>query len=152
MVQIHDVNDVTILLAEDDDGHALLVTESLRDCGVHNEVMRFRDGDEVLDFFFGDLTGRPAYEAGEAYLLLLDIRMPRVDGVTVLERLKGSPDFRKVPVVMLTTTDDPREVERCHRLGCNVYLTKPVEFAAFAETLRRLGLFILVIKVPTLEK
>ncbi len=67
----------------------------------------------------------------------------------VLERLKSTPRFKSLPIIMLTTTDDPREVQRCHELGCNNYITKPVNFSAFVETLRRLGLFILVIRVPT---
>jgi CheY-like chemotaxis protein len=125
-----------------------LVMDSLKEAGVHNRIIRFRDGEEALDFFLGDKSGRPGYQPGEAYLLLLDIRMPKVDGIEVLETIKNTPHLKSLPVIMLTTTDDPREVKRCHALGCNSYITKPVEFAAFAETLRRLGLFILVIQVP----
>lgn len=140
--------EVVLLLAEDDDGHAELVVYALREAGVRNPVVRFRDGEETLAFFFSERGSRPTYERGVAYVLLLDIHMPKVDGVEVLERLKSTPHFKSLPIIMLTTTDDPREVQRCHELGCNNYITKPVNFSAFVETLHRLGLFILVIRVP----
>jgi CheY-like chemotaxis protein len=73
--------------------------------------------------------------------------MPKMDGIEVLERIKSNDDFKNLPVMMLTTTDDPREVEKCYALGCNIYITKPVNFSKFAETLKRLGLFIQVVKV-----
>jgi CheY-like chemotaxis protein len=82
------------------------------------------------------------------YLVLLDIRMPKVDGIEVLRRLKGDEKLRKVPVIMLTTTDDAREVDRCHQLGCNVYIQKPVDYDKFAEAIRRLGLFVTLLVVP----
>jgi CheY-like chemotaxis protein len=71
--------------------------------------------------------------------------MPRLDGVEVLRRIKSDPDLETMPVIMLTTTDDPREVERCYELGCNVYITKPVDYAAFVEAICRLGLFLQVV-------
>ena len=73
--------------------------------------------------------------------------MPRLDGIAVLKRLKAEPATRGIPVVMLTTTDDPREVAACYRLGCNLYITKPVGFEAFAETLKRLGQFLQILHV-----
>lgn len=138
-------------MAEDDDGHAELVRMNLTEAGIHNRILRFHDGQEALDFFFAKSTNQPAYEPGRHYLMLLDIRMPKVDGVTVLKKIKNTPHLKQMPIIMLTTTDDPREVERCHQLGCNVYVTKPVNFKAFSETLRRLGLFLLVIQVPELN-
>jgi CheY-like chemotaxis protein len=86
----------------------------------------------------------------ETYLVLLDIRMPKVDGIEVLRRLKADPEFRKLPVIMLTTTEDSREVERCHELGCSVYIQKPVDYDRFAEAIRRLGLFVPLLLVPPL--
>jgi len=133
----------TILIAEDDDGHADLVMEQLRDAGVGNAIIRFRDGQEVLDF----LLPAPGAPWNQPCLLLLDINMPRLDGIAVLKRLKAEPDTRGIPVVMLTTTDDPREVAACYRLGCNLYITKPVGFDAFSETLGRLGRFLQVLQV-----
>lgn len=139
--------DVRLLIAEDDDGHAELITEALRESGVLNEIKRFRDGQELLDYLEESRKESPwPVPGGAGYLLLLDINMPRLDGVETLSRLKGDDAFREIPVIMLTTADDPREVERCYRLGCNIYVTKPVKFPQFVETLRRLGLFIQIVR------
>jgi CheY-like chemotaxis protein len=79
---------------------------------------------------------------------LLDIKMPRVDGEEVLRRLKADDRTAKTPVIMLTTTDDPREVQRCYELGCNVYVTKPIGYDEFIEAIKRLGMFLAIVKVP----
>ena len=110
----------TILIVEDDEGHAILIRENLTAAGLPNRMLHFRDGQAVLDFFFGG-----EHKTEEMYLVLLDIRMPKVDGIEVLRRLKADAELRKLPVIMLTTTDDSREVERCHELGCSVYIQKP---------------------------
>jgi CheY-like chemotaxis protein len=138
---------LTVVLAEDDDGHATLVERNLRRAGIANGFTRLRDGQEALDYLRGEgpYAGRGA---GEGVLLLLDIKMPRVDGIEVLRRLKADPRTSTIPVIMLTTTDDPREVERCYEIGCSVYITKPVDYPAFVEAIRRLGLFLQVIQVP----
>lgn len=138
-------NGVIILMAEDDEGHARLVQERFTSVGVSNPLIRFRDGKETWDFLSG--TGTPCLAPDKAYLLLLDIRMPGMDGIEVLRRVKGDPRLKNIPVIMLTTTDDPREIDLCYELGCNNYLTKPVEFEKFAEVIKRLGLFLMVIKV-----
>jgi CheY-like chemotaxis protein len=132
---------VTILIAEDDDGHAELVRAQLIAAGIRNPYIRFRDGSELWSYLDG--VGRK----GGSFLVLLDIRMPRMDGVEVLRRIKSDDALARVPVIMLTTTDDPKEIEECYELGCNSYVTKPVEFEAFAETLNRLGLFIMIMRV-----
>lgn len=145
MTQRDPASEVTILIAEDDDGHAELIEDNLREAGVRNPIIRFRDGQEALDFFYADESGAGR---GTGYLLLLDIRMPRVDGVQVLRTLKGDDGLKNIPVIMLTTTDDPREIELCYSLGCSCYITKPVEYRRFAEMLRRLGLFVVIVQVP----
>src|SRR5882724_4115413 len=137
------MDEVTIILAEDDDWHATLVERNLKRSGLDNGFIRLKDGQEALDYFLGTET-RPC----ESCILLLDIKMPRVDGIEVLRRLKGDPRTATLPVVMLTTTDDPREVERCYQLGCNVYVTKPVEYEQFIEAVKRLGFFLKVVKLP----
>jgi len=136
-----------IVLAEDDDGHATLVQRNLERSGLVNRFTRLRDGQEVLDF----LLGRGAYDGQaptEALLLLLDIKMPRVDGTEVLRQLKADPRTASIPVIVLTTTDDPREIDRCYQLGCSVYITKPVDYHSFVEAIQRLGLFLQVVEVP----
>lgn len=136
-----------ILIVEDDEGHALLVRESLEEAGLSNTIMHFRDGQAVLDFLFGK-GPQPHMEKGLPYLVLLDIRMPKIDGIEVLRQIKAQPHLYKLPIIMLTTTDDPREVARCHELGCSVYLQKPVQYEKFAEAIRRLGLFITLLLIP----
>lgn len=142
-------NGVTILMAEDDDGHAMLVKRRLESAGAQNPVIRFRDGQEAWDFLSG--AAKPGLETGKAYLLLLDIRMPRMDGVEVLRRVKSAPRLKSIPVVMLTTTDDPKEIDRCYQLGCNNYLTKPVLFEKFSEVINWLGDFMMVVKISKVK-
>jgi len=141
--------EVVILIAEDDDGHARLIEKNLSRAGLHNPIERFSNGQQILDFLFCRGSGRKR-STELAYLLLLDIRMPKVDGVEVLRQIKEEPDLRKMPVIMLTTTDDPREVERCHALGCSTYIVKPVVYERFAEAINRMGLFISLVQVPQL--
>ena len=138
---------IVILLAEDDDGHASLIQRNLKRAGVSNQVVRVRDGQEALDYLYC----RGAYAnrlQPVPMLLLLDINMPRVDGVGVLRALKADPAMAQIPAIMLTTTDDPREVERCYQLGCSVYIAKPIKYDDFVEALTRLGMFLEIIKVP----
>jgi CheY-like chemotaxis protein len=141
----------TLLIAEDDDGHAFLVEDNLRRGGVNTTFLRFSDGQELLDFLCGR-TKDPAFEPARPYLLLLDIRMPKVDGVTALRQIKADPGLRKLPVIILTTTEDPREVDRCHELGCNVYVHKPVSYESFQNAIVQLGKFVSLVQVPQLKR
>ena len=142
--------EVVILIADDDSGHARLIEKNLERAGLHNSVVRFEDGQDILNFLFCR-GGGPKRVPDTPYLLLLDIRMPKVDGIEVLRQLKADPDLRKVPVSMLTTTDDPREVARCHELGCSNYIVKPVDYEKFAEAIKQLGLFISLVQVPQIN-
>lgn len=137
---------VKIFIAEDDDGHAELIREALEESGVSCPIVRFSNGEEVWSFL--SEKGIKELENDEmAYLLLLDINMPRMTGTEVLRKIKQHEQLKNIPVIMLTTTDDPREVEQCYELGCNVYITKPVDFAKFTDTLQRLGLFMQIVKL-----
>ena len=139
--------ELIILLAEDDDGHATLINRNLRRAGVTDKLVRLRDGQELLDYIRNDGPSHERPDAG-AVLVLLDIRMPRLDGMETLRQLKASHDTATIPVYMLTTTDDPREVARCFREGCNAYVTKPVNYDEFADTIKRLASFIMTTKLP----
>ncbi|MDB5309207.1 MAG: rcp1 2 [Gemmataceae bacterium] len=139
--------ELVILLAEDDEGHAYLVQQNLLDAGLANRVVHVKDGQEAIDYIYCAGAYRDRMPNGPL-LLLLDINMPRVDGVEVLRRLKADPKTAEIPVIMLTTTDDPREVKRCYELGCSSYVTKPVEYDRFVEAIRRLGLFLAIVQVP----
>ena len=138
--------EIVILVAEDDDGHADLIQEGLKSSGIYNNIIRFTDGEQVVDFF-SQTENKQARQLDKDYLLLLDIKMPKVDGTEVLKKLKSDDELKDIPVMMLTTTDDPREIEMCYKLGCNIYITKPVDFTQFSEVLKRLGLFIQIIKI-----
>jgi CheY-like chemotaxis protein len=143
-------SEVIILIAEDDDGHAELVREHLQEAGISNQIIRFINGLEVWNFL--SQTGpEPHREPRRAYLLLLDIRMPKMDGVEVLKRIKADPQLHSIPVIVLTTTNDPREIRECYELGCNCYITKPVQYPRFAEAINRLGLFITIMQVTTIN-
>jgi CheY-like chemotaxis protein len=142
--------EVVILVADDDAGHARLIEKNLQRVGLHNSMLRFENGQDILDFLF-HRSKDPKRANDTAYMLLLDIRMPKVDGVEVLRQIKADPELRKLPVIMLTTTDDPREVSRCHGLGCSNYIVKPVDYEKFSEAIKQLGLFISLVQVPEIK-
>lgn len=132
------------MIAEDDENHALLIRKNLKRVGLTNEVLHFFNGQEVLDYFFSTLEN----PTGHRHILLLDVKMPRVDGIEVLKTMKSHPELKKIPVIMLTTTDNPDEIQECHRLGCNSYIIKPVNYEKFMEVLNRLGTFLKIVKIP----
>jgi CheY-like chemotaxis protein len=138
---------VTILLVEDDPGHARLIERNLRRAHITNEIITLGDGQQAVDYLFKE----HAYVGAThtlPLLLLLDLNLPQLDGYQVLSRLKTDDRTRHIPVVILTTTDEPYEIEHCYALGCNVYITNPVEYEQFAEAIRKLGLFLSVVKIP----
>jgi CheY-like chemotaxis protein len=141
---------VTIVMIEDDEGHARLIERNIRRAGVNNEIVAFKNGTSALDFLLGeDGTGQKS--AGRPILILLDLNLPDMQGVDILAQVKDNPHLKRSPVVVLTTTDDEREIKRCYDLGCNVYITKPVNYDGFANAIRQLGLFFSVIQVPETE-
>jgi CheY-like chemotaxis protein len=138
---------VTIIMVEDDPGHARLIEKNIRRAGVNNRILPFTTGGAALDHMLGpDRSGPPS--ANKACLLLLDLNLPDMSGVDILKAIKTNEHTRLIPVVVLTTTDDQAEIERCYDLGCNVYITKPVDYEGFANAIRQLGLFFSVIQVP----
>jgi CheY-like chemotaxis protein len=140
---MENIKELVILIAEDDDGHAELIQSGLVESGVRNKIIRFSNGEDAWNFLYASKKQKNS----KYYLLLLDIHMPQMDGVEVLRLIKSDPKLKEMPVIILTTTDDPREIEECYQIGCNIYITKPVDFVKFAETLNHLGLFLQIIKV-----
>ena len=116
---------VVFLVAEDDSGHFALTKRCLRRGGFTNEILWFADGEELLKFLSGNGDGA-VRKVGTDYVLLLDIRMPKVDGIEILERLKGDCEFGEIPVIVVTTSDAPANISRCRRLGCDEYVIKPL--------------------------
>ena len=139
---------VLMMLVEDDDGHRLLIRENLRAGGIVNQIIEARDGQEALDY----LNRRGQYQdpttSPRPGLILLDIKMPKVDGFAVLEQVKADPQLQPIPVLMLTSTDDQREVNRCYTLGANSYVVKPVRYEEFQERIKSLGLFLDIVRFP----
>lgn len=140
------IHPVTILIVEDDAGHARLIEKNLRRAGLNNEFLVAADGRQALDILFseGERAGR---SRPHPLLVLLDLNIPVVDGLEVLRRMKSSPDTHRVPVIILTTTDDPREVRHCYDLGANVYIPKPVDYETFTRAVQELGMFISILAV-----
>ncbi|MDP3258400.1 response regulator [Bosea sp. (in: a-proteobacteria)] len=138
---------VSIVMIEDDEGHARLIEKNIRRAGVNNEIIPFTNGTEALAYLFG-ADGSGMVSSGRQLLILLDLNLPDMGGVDILEKVKANPHTKRSPVVVLTTTDDSREIQRCYDLGANVYITKPVNYDGFANAIRQLGLFFSVMQVP----
>ena len=132
---------VTILLVEDDPGHARLIEKNLHRSNITNKIVHLTNGQQAIDYLFDEKNAAPL-------LVLLDLNMPVLDGYQVLEHMRANPKTKRIPVVILTTTDDVHEVSRCYDLGCNVYITKPVDYRQFSDAIRKLGLFLSVVTVP----
>jgi CheY-like chemotaxis protein len=138
---------VTIIMIEDDEGHARLIERNIRRSGVNNEIMPFTNGTDAVKHLFGS-DGTGAKHKDRALLILLDLNLPDMTGIEILRQIKANQYLKATPVVVLTTTDDSQEIKRCYELGCNVYITKPVNYESFANAIRQLGLFFSVIQVP----
>ena len=137
---------VKIVMIEDDHGHARLIEKNIRRANISNAIEHFADGNSALEHLFSEavLTNGPL-------LILLDLNLPDMSGTDILEKIKSDARLRRAPVVILTTTDDKTEIQRCYDLGCNVYITKPVEYESFSEAIRQLGLFLSVIQAPEID-
>ncbi|MDO1558186.1 response regulator [Brevundimonas sp. 2R-24] len=134
---------VTIVMVEDDHGHANLIEKNIRRANINNEIRHFADGSSALEYFESEEV-----RGNGPLLVLLDLNLPDMQGTDILARIKADERLRRAPVVVLTTTDDKVEIQRCYDLGCNVYITKPVDYEAFASAIRQLGLFLSVMQAP----
>lgn len=137
---------VKIVMVEDDLGHAKLIEKNIRRANIANDIEHFADGGSALEYLFSDAGRRNG-----PLLVLLDLNLPDMQGTEILAQIKADERLRRAPVVVLTTTDDKVEIQRCYDLGCNVYITKPVEYESFADAIRQLGLFLSVMQAPDIE-
>ncbi len=144
MTDINSYKELVILIAEDDEGHAELIKQELIDSGVCNKIIRFVDGEDVWNFLSGTGSSK-GYESAKKYLLLLDIKMPRMDGLELLKKIKSSASLKEIPVIMLTTSNDAEEVEACYKAGCNMYISKSIQIEELADILYRMGLFLQIV-------
>ncbi len=131
---------VSIILVEDDPGHARLIEKNIRRAGVNNAITHFESGTAAVEYLESN--------GSSPLLVLLDLNLPDMSGTEILAKLKSDEETKHIPVIVLTTTDDKGEIQKCYDLGCNVYITKPVDYDAFATAIRQLGLFLSVMKVP----
>jgi len=138
---------ITILLAEDNAGHARLIEKNLRRANLPNQIIKFENGQQLVECLFSE-SSFTKYTCPHAFLVVLDLNLPGLSGYQVLERMRSDQRTRHVPVIILTTTEDPQEIAKCYRLGCNVYITKPLEYDQFCEAIRKLGNFLSIVKVP----
>ena len=138
-----------ILVVEDSDEDFRTLEWAMAKLGLEHELVRCEDGADALDY----LNARGPYAGGarRPALVLLDLNLPDMSGTDILAKIKSDERLKRTPVVVLTTTDDKVEIQRCYDLGCNVYITKPVNYESFADAIRQLGLFLSVIQVPEVE-
>jgi CheY-like chemotaxis protein len=141
---------VVIVMVEDDEGHARLIERNIRRAGVNNEIVPFTNGTDALNYLLGE-DGSGEAHASRCLLVLLDLNLPDMTGVDILTKVKSNPHLRRSPVIVLTTTDEQTEIQRCYDLGANVYITKPVNYESFAHAIRQLGLFLAVMQVPATD-
>ncbi len=127
-----------ILLVEDDPDHELLTIRALQKSNIANDVRVARDGAEAIDLLFGATPIKPQ-------VILLDLKLPKVEGLEVLRRIRESAETRMLPVVVLTSSDEERDLVRSYQIGVNSYIRKPVNFSDFAEATRQLGMYWLVL-------
>ena len=146
--QLNNQRPVNIIMIEDDEGHARLIEKNIRRAGINNPICHFTDGGSAITYLWQDPAG--PFKNGPA-LVLLDLNLPDMSGTDILTRIKSDDALRLTPVVILTTTDDKQEIQRCYDLGANVYITKPVNYENFADAIRQLGLFLSVIQVPEVD-
>jgi len=142
------VDSPKVVLVEDNPDDELLIVRSLRRNNLANELVILRDGAEALDYFFarGDYTGRDV--ESHPNVVLLDIKLPKVDGLEVLRQLRQDRRTHYMPVVILTSSDEQTDLLRSYELKVNSYVRKPVEFAEFSEAIRELGLYWLILNAP----
>lgn len=145
-----DPQQITILLVEDDPGHARLIQKNLQRSNISNDIIHISNGGDAIDYLFGQSKYAES-DVTLPLLVLLDLNIPVLDGYQVLERMRANERTKRIPVIVLTTTDDLREIDRCYELGCNAYLTKPVDYEQFSNVIRRVGMFLSIVTVPNGE-
>lgn len=140
-------NDPVIILAEDDVGHAGLILSNLKGTGIENDILCFENGEDTLDFLF-KRGNEPYREEGVLYVLLLDIRLPGIDGTEVLRQVKKDKWVNHIPIIMLSVSDDPEEIEQCRRLGCANYFVKQTSYEKFSQAVEQLAFYLNKVVFP----
>jgi len=137
-----------ILLVEDNPDDVILTLRALKQSKIANQVIAVQDGVEALDLLFGEGQYTGSEPGGRPQVVLLDLKLPKMDGLEVLRRLRADERTRALPVVILTTSNEERDLVESYRLGANSYIRKPVDFLQFSEAIRQLGMYWLVLNEP----
>ncbi len=138
---------ISIVMIEDDEGHARLIEKNIRRAGISNEIIPFTLGTEALSYVMKkSQAGHPSDD--RRILILLDLNLPDMSGLDILAKVKADERSKRIPIIVLTTTDDKVEIQKCYELGCSAYVKKPLEYEAFANSVRQLGLFFSIIELP----
>ncbi len=141
-------NPIEIILIEDDDHDAELTIRALHQYNLKNHIIRFENGQQAMDHFFG-AEGRQQPQQESPNVILLDLRLPDISGLEILKALKENSSTKNIPVVILTTSSEERDIQTCYDLGVNSYIAKPVNFDSFVVTMRTLGMYWLLLnKTP----
>ncbi len=138
-------NEVEILLVEDNPNDAELALRALKKNNLANNVIKVSDGEEALDYIFARKSFRSTHKFNIPRLILLDLKLPKVDGLEVLKILKSDPVTKLIPVVVLTSSHEERDLIESYRLGVNSYIVKPVDFEKFIDSVRDIGLYWLLL-------
>jgi two-component system, response regulator len=139
---------VEILLVEDNPNDVELTLHALKKSHLTNNIHVVRDGEEALAFFFGNSEDFPGRKIPGPKVILLDLKLPKIDGMEVLRQLKGNPATKSIPVVVLTSSNEERDIVETYSLGVNSYIVKPVDFAKFVQSMHTLGMYWLMLNRP----
>jgi len=143
--------DGIVLIAEHDEEHFDMIKDSLLRAGVSNRILRLADGRQTLDYLF-KISSQPASEhPSQEYVLFMDIGLPDVGGVEVLEKIKADGQLSKIPVIVLTAVDDRHTIDTCYNLGCSTYIVKPAKNEDFAESIQNIGSFLSVVETTSIK-
>lgn len=134
----------TVVMVEDDEGHARLIRKNLDRTFTGTRVVHLHDGEAAMHYFFPE----PTPQNHEKTLVLLDLNLPKIDGYDILKRMKNEESTRSIPIIVMTTTDNPKEIDRCYELGCNMYITKPIEYDNFSDMMHKLEMTLAMLKLP----
>lgn len=141
--------DISIIIVEDEEGHAFLIEKNLRRAGVANKMVHLKTGQEAIDYLTGNpVRGMDPTDLDQS-LILLDLHLPIYDGFQVLEKIRSLESIKHTPVLILSSTTRQQEIKRCYELGCSIFLNKPVDYSSFSDAIMQLGLLLKIVKVHT---